>query len=118
MINTVSIKDSKDFQRVINKGKWFGGDYLSTYILQNGDKSNYIGLAIGKKAGKAYRRNRIKRLIKAGYTELESSLKSGYSMVFVWKIKAKYEEISYEGIYNDLKKAFKKAGILDEKNND
>ena len=117
MINTFSIKDSKDFQKVINKGKWFGGDYLSTYFLQNGDKSNYIGLAIGKKAGKAYKRNRIKRLIKASYTELENRIKHGYSIVFIWKIKAKYEEISYDGIYKDLKKAFKKAGILDENDN-
>ncbi len=115
MINTSSIKDSKDFQKVINKGQWFGGNYLSTYVLPNGTDSNYIGLAIGKKAGKAYRRNRIKRLIKASYTELENCLKSGYNIVFVWKIKAKYEDLSYESILSDLKKAFKKAGILDEK---
>ena len=116
MINTFSIKDSKDFQKVINKGKWLGGDYLSTYVLQNNTDTNYIGLAIGKKAGKAYKRNRIKRLIKESYTNLESSIKGGYSIVFVWKIKAKYEEISFDGINSDLKKAFKKAGIMNEEN--
>ena len=114
MINTFSIKESKEFQKVINKGNWFGGDYLSTYVLKNGDKSNYIGLAIGKKAGKAYKRNRIKRIIKACYTDVENNLNSGYSIVFIWKIKAKYEDLSYDGIYSDIIKAFKKAGILNE----
>ena len=118
MINTFSIKDSKDFQKVINKGKWLGGDYLSTYILQNNTNSNYIGLAIGKKVGKAYKRNRIKRLIKSSYTDLEKSLKYGYNIVFVWKIKAKYEDVNYDGIYKDINKALKKAGILYENIND
>ncbi|MBR6252502.1 MAG: ribonuclease P protein component [Clostridia bacterium] len=118
MINTISIKDSKDFQKVINKGQWFGGDYLSTYVLKNNDNLNQIGLAIGKKAGKAYKRNRIKRLIKESYTKLENSIEHGYDIVFIWKIKANYENLNYEGIYNDIKKAFKKAGILNEKGND
>lgn len=116
MINTNSIKDSKQFQRVISKGDWFGGDFLSTYILKNNQNTNNIGLAIGKRAGKAYKRNKIKRLIRAAYTNIESTLDYNYDIVFVWKIKANYEELSYNGILRDISKSFKKAGIFNEKN--
>ena len=50
--------------------------------------------------------------IKESYTNLESTINSGYSIVFVWKVKAKYEEISFEGINSDLKKAFKKLSFI------
>lgn len=112
MINTYSIKDSKEFQRVIQKGQWVGGEYLSTYVLQNKDNKNYIGLAIGKKAGKAFKRNKIKRLIRAGYTELEKDVNYGFNIVFVWKTKAIFDTISYDAILKDIKRAFSKSGVF------
>ena len=48
----------------MNKGTWYGGDFLSVFILKNSQEGNQIGLAIGKKVGKAFKRNRLKRLIK------------------------------------------------------
>ena len=112
MINTISIKDEKIFQKVITKGTWYGGDFLSVYILKNNDNTNMIGLGIGKKVGKAYKRNKIKRLIKESYTLLEENLQIGYYIVFVWKNKAEYDKVTFDGIKNDLIKTFTKAGLL------
>ena len=112
MINTTSIKDEKVFQKVMNKGSWYGGDFLSLYILPFEEDENKIGLAIGKKVGKAYKRNKVKRLIKEAYTIIESDLKHGYYIVFVWKSTAIYDNVSFDGIKSDLVKNFKKAGLL------
>jgi len=112
MKNTVSIKNELVFQRVITKGNWYGGDFLSVYVLPNNKDFNEIGLGIGKKVGKAYKRNKVKRWIKASYTLLESNMKFGFYIVFVWKSKAEYDNVDFASIDRDLNKTFKKAGII------
>ena len=112
MINTYSIKDDTLFQKLINKGTWYGANFICAYILPNNSDANNIGLGIGKKVGKAYRRNRLKRLIKAAYTNLEPDIKYGYDILFVWKSKANYDEVTYNGIYKDLNYILRKAGLI------
>ncbi len=116
MKNTLSLKDSKLFQKAINKGVWYGGNLISTYILSNSskkDSGNYIGLAVGKKAGKATRRNRVKRVIRAAYSNLEAEINSdGNIFLFVWRAKACFDDLTYDAIKRDIERAFKKAGLL------
>lgn len=112
MIKTQSIKDDDLFQKLINKGTWYGGDFICAYILPNNTDGNNIGLGIGKKVGKAYKRNRVKRLIRAAYTNLEKDIKYGYNIVFVWRTKAIYDDVTYLGIYFDLNNIFRKAGLM------
>ena len=112
MIITTSIKDKDLFQKTMQKGKWFGGSFLCIYVLNNNNSDNQIGLAIGKKVGKAYKRNRLKRLIRQSYTDLEKDMNYGHSIVFVWKSSAKFYEADYNSIYKDVYKLFKKSGIL------
>lgn len=112
MLNTFSIKDPKLFEKTMKKGNWYGGNFLSIYILKNNSTYNQIGLGIGKKVGKACKRNYVKRLIRESYTKLETNIIYGYNIVFVWKAKASFEDVSYEGIYRDLSRAFKKAEII------
>lgn len=116
MKKTLSLKDPKAFQKAINKGTWFGGNLISTYILSDSNSKfevNHIGLAVGKKAGKATKRNRVKRIIRAAYSNIESQINTnGKIFIFVWRAKADFNDLSYEGIKRDIERAFKKAGIL------
>jgi ribonuclease P protein component len=112
MINTKSIKDNNEFQKVLKQGKWYGADFICMYVQKNNLEINQIGLAIGKKAGKAYRRNHIKRLIRASYTVLEKDMEVGYNIVFTWKSNAEYENCTFDEINGDVSKMLKKAGIL------
>lgn len=114
MKRTISLKKTKEFQRVLNKGKWFGGTLISVYLLPNRSDNNLVGIAVGRKIGKATKRNRIKRVIRAAFDSLAPDIKKGYNMLFVWKSQAKFEDLKYEMIYKDLKRAFRKAGVLDE----
>lgn len=114
MKKTLSLKKTKEFQKVLNKGKWFGGTLISTYILPNHMTYNCIGLAVGKKVGKANRRNRTKRVIRAVYLSLENKIKEGYHFVFVWRAKAVFEDLKFDTLKKDMEKAFQKAGVFYE----
>ncbi len=109
---TFSIKDDKLFQKLINKGKWYGGNYISLYVLQNNQNKNQIAYGIGKKVGKAYKRNYIKRCLKESYTKVENEVKLGYSLFFVCKSKTDFENVTYDEISKDVNNTLKKAGLL------
>ena len=54
--DTNSLKNSNDFQRVLKKGTWFAGDFMSIYILPNKEKINMLGIAVGKKSLSSFQR--------------------------------------------------------------
>ena len=117
MKKTLSLKEPKEFQKAINKGNWYGGDLISTYIISNSNnknKTNFIGLAVGKKVGKAVKRNKIKRVIREAYYSLEDRIinEKGYTFVFVWRSKASFDNLNIDILKNDIERAFKKAGLI------
>lgn len=112
MKKTLSLKEPKEFQRALKKGTWYGGNLISTYILSNNSDTNFLGLAIGKKVGKATKRNKVKRIIRAAYLNLEENLPVGYTIVLVWRAKARFEDLTFDGIKRDLERAFIKASLI------
>ncbi len=115
MKKTKMLKKNYEFSRVFSKGKHYSGRTISAFILDNNEKSNYLGLAISVKSGHAYQRNRVKRLIKENYRLLEEKMKVGYSIVFLWK---KTEDISKADFYQikkDILQIYDKAKIIIEK---
>lgn len=64
-----------------------------------------MGLAVSKKHGKAVKRNRVKRLLRAAFFETCGELKSPYSVILIPKVKESY---SLEGFKNSLKICFDK----------
>ncbi|MBQ9266893.1 MAG: ribonuclease P protein component [Clostridia bacterium] len=113
---TLSLKKSSDFQRILKKGKWSSGDYLSIYVVSNSQEVNFLGVAVSKKGLNSVKRNRIKRLIREAYRHSEENLKKGYSIVILWKTRNKFEEATFQNIDKDMKKCLKKAGLLVEIN--
>lgn len=109
---TLSLKKSNDFQYVLQKGKWYNGKLVSIYILSNNKNKNFLGVAVGKKAGKAVKRNRIKRIIREAYRVYDADILAGNTIVIVWKTKNLYENLNFSVIKEDIFKCFSKAGIL------
>jgi len=63
------IKKYKEFQDVINEGKFLCVDSFNVYFKQNSLKYARIGISIPKKSGNAVIRNKMKRQIRAAIAQ-------------------------------------------------
>lgn len=108
----LTLKKNYEFQSVLKKGTWYGGNLLNVYILKNNIGTNHIGVAVGKKVSKSsVKRNRIRRIIKEVYRLEESKINLGINIVIVWKTSCQFELANYNEIKKDLVKCFEKAKI-------
>ena len=80
------LKKNNDFQRLFKKGNRAYSRLLTViYLPAKGDKP-VMGIALSKKHGKAVKRNRIKRLIRACYSNNLDKLNGSYYMIIMPKI--------------------------------
>lgn len=112
MKRTIMLKKNYQFKDVLSKGKFFSGKQIIVYIKKNNKNINRIGLAISVKIAKAVKRNKIKRIIKENYKEMEKNLKKGYDIVFLWKKKINPKEVNFYKVKNDFINIFDKANII------
>lgn len=97
------LKKNADFQRLFKSGKRAYSKDL-TVIYTPCKAQTVMGIALSKKHGKAVVRNRIKRLIRAAFSNNFEKLNGNFSIVVLPKVK---EEYSYAGIEKSLLACFK-----------
>ena len=117
MKKTKMLKKNYEFRKVLTKGKYYSGKYIEAFILKNNEKYNLLGLAISVKSAKAVKRNYIKRLIRENYKNIEETLATGYSIVFLWKKKADIQNAIYKNVKEDIEQIFNKSNIKINKEN-
>lgn len=83
MNSSETLKLNKDFKRLYYKGKCVATRTAVLYVQKNGSCRNRIGLTCGKTVGKAFARNRAKRLMRESYRILSPKLKNGYDIVII-----------------------------------
>jgi ribonuclease P protein component len=116
----ITLKDNRDFSRLYKKGKSYVSPVLVTYVLKNKSDNLRFGITTGKKIGKAVKRTRARRVIRAAYYELYPNLKSGYDIVFVARGKTPF--VKSQVVLKSMKKQLALAGLFepnrveDEKN--
>lgn len=88
-----AITENHLYQKTFRRGKRFSGRILSVYVLKDKQAQrlqkedplhrmrNRLGLSVTKKIGGAVTRNRVKRILRAGYDRVKGSLKTGYLIV-------------------------------------
>lgn len=119
MKKTIKLKKNYEFNNVLKKGNFVKGNYIECfYIKTNKKKYNLLGIAISSKLCKAVKRNKIKRIIFAAYTKIEERLVKGSTIIFLWRKNIGIEECSFNNVFIDMERIFKKIGILNEKNFD
>lgn len=83
MNRTETLKLNKDFKRLYYRGKCAVSKSVVLYVQKNRLGQNRIGLTCGKSIGKAYARNRAKRLMRESYRLLSPELRKGYDIVII-----------------------------------
>ena len=76
-----SLKKSKDFQNVYNKGNSYANRLLVMYVLENHTDKNRLGISVSKKVGNSVIRHHLTRLIREGYRLQEDMFNSGLDIV-------------------------------------
>lgn len=98
------LKKNADFQKLFMRGKKVFSPYI-TLVYFSSDKLS-MGVAVSKKHGKAVKRNRIKRLLRASFADTLQFLDKPCSVILVPKVA---EEYSYNNFCKSLKICFKKV---------
>lgn len=111
MKKTKMLKKNYEFKNVLSKGIYYSGKNIEAFIKNNNGIYNFLGLAISTKVTKAVGRNKIKRLIRENYKLLESEIKNGKSIVFLWKKNVDVKNATFENIKADMNYIFDKAKI-------
>ena len=112
MKKTEMLKKNYEFRTVLTKGKCFKEKKIEIFILKNNKKRNFLGIAIGTKNGKAFQRNRAKRIIRESYTKLEDKLIEGNSIVILMNKKFPIKNVNFSEMLENMKNIFLKAEIL------
>lgn len=114
MKNTISLKLNRDFRRLYSKGQRHAGAYVAVYVSKNRTgTTNRLGLTASTTLGKAVVRNRVKRLMRAAYTELEPRILTGYDFILVARGRAVGAVM--EQVRKDLSYSLHKLGLISEK---
>ena len=117
-----TLKEHHLYNKTFQRGKRYSGRYLSVFVLRDFAAKrlmlahpqkkyyNRLGLSVTKKVGGAVQRNRVKRILRAGYRAVEPELKTGFLVVISPRdtiLTAKSTEIAKE-----LRKGFGRLELL------
>ena len=74
-----SLKKSKDFQNVYNKGNSYANRLLVMYVLENHTDKNRLGISVSKKVGNSVIRHHLTRLIRSEERRVGKECRSRWS---------------------------------------
>lgn len=103
----ITLKKNFEFKRVLSRGKSENGKNIAIYFFPN--KLNIVryGFAIGKKAGNAVERNRIKRVIREAVRLTDIDFDKNIDIVFVWKNRVSADKVFYKDIKKEVEAFYK-----------
>lgn len=114
MKKTKMLKKNYQFRKVLSKGNFFIEKNIEIFVLKNNLDINFLGIAVSTKNGKAFQRNKAKRLIRESYRRLEAQIKEGNSIVVLIKKDTNLKDINFNIVFESLKGCFYKAKIIKE----
>jgi ribonuclease P protein component len=109
--NQYRLKENRDFRRVFRRGKSFATHRLVLYYCDNRQSIVRVGFSISKKVGNAVVRNRVKRMLRAGFQSLLPELKDK-SLDIVVVCRKDAAEADYHELMQDVMKLISKARIV------
>ena len=123
----IAIKEHHLYNKVFTRGDRFVGRYISVHILTDYAAkkrmlahpkkiyTNRIGISVTKKIGGAVERNRAKRIIRAGLRMLRDAYTLKAGKLIVISARPTIDQKSSNDVRAELEYAFKKLGMLENR---
>ena len=111
MKSTETLKRNYEFTRVYRKGKYLPGRHAVVHFLRRPKGPNRLGVTVGKGVRTSVLRNRLKRLLRESFRQIEGRLSGGFDIVLV--AKAGSEAPPYREMERDVKGLLARAGLLE-----
>jgi len=102
------LKKNKDYNRIITNNKPYRYKYLSFYVEKTPEKNYFFGFSIGKKIGKAVRRNKIKRQLKSIISK--NNYQNGFNCIIM--VNSGINSKTFQEIESDINKVIRTLNIL------
>ncbi|MBQ7579207.1 MAG: ribonuclease P protein component [Clostridia bacterium] len=109
------LKKKYQFNYTFKNGQSAGSKHLVIVFTPSNNKNIKIGLAVTKKVGKAFMRNKIKRQIRSAIAPMLSNLKPKYNLIIV--ARPNIVNTPYKEIESEINYLIKKANLSNEKSN-
>ncbi len=103
------LKKQKDFDLIFKKGKRIHTNTLTLIYLES--KEIKFGISLSKKHGKAFKRNRIKRLLRASARSFLNKFQKPFYLVILPKVLENYD---FWELNKDLEFALKRGKIISD----
>lgn len=107
-----TITSNRDYQRIYRIGKSMVSPSLVTYAIKTKNNNLRIGITTSKKVGKAVRRNRSRRVIRAAFYNIKADMNAPYDVIFVARTRTAFLK-SHE-IESVMREHLKKLGVIKE----
>lgn len=111
---TEIIKKNYEFKYFFKKGKFIPGKLVEVFVFNNRLDNNKLGVVVSKKVGGSVTRNRVKRFIRAAYTDIEERIEVNCNLLIIWKKSVNAENANFFGIRDDLINILKNSGNIKE----
>ena len=107
-----TITSNRDFQKIYRKGRSMVSPSLVTYAIKTKNNNLRIGITTSKKVGKAVRRNRSRRVIRAAFCNIGADLSVPYDVIFVARTRTAYTKSQEVERY--MREHLTKLGVISE----
>jgi len=105
------VKKNKEFQAIIKSGKSFANREFVIYYIEKQDQTHFrVGISVGRKLGKAVQRNRLKRLIREAFRELESRISPNVDMIIIARKNS--IDLPYDRVKNSIVHLLKRLNLF------
>ncbi len=107
------------FHKAYKKGKSAVNKYTAIYVLKNyrrnpdgSTSKTKLGISINAKLGKAVRRSRVKRIIRAAYGQFLPEIYDGYIIVISARAACFYDGVKSSDVARQLYSSLENLSVL------